>query len=160
MAIDWFSTAFDPTSLPKGLRAVYQYWLSRAGDDGLPAVNKFNLLELASDLLPNIAIVDMGPPSEAGSGRYLIVGSNVVSLFQDRVGSGKFSEVLAENRKPLIEDLSEQMAAERRPIYVRFEDTTDQGIEFHINMLILPLALEEAGSNLIVVVYDITEIPD
>ncbi len=159
MAIDWFSTTFDPTSLPKGLQAAHRYWLSQADDDGLPSASRFNPLDLRSELLPNIAIVDIGAVLDSDSGSYLMVGSNLVSLFHDRVGAGKLSELLSENRKPLIEDLGEQMAEERRPIYVRFEDTTDQGIDFLIKLLILPLALEEGGPNLIVSVYDITEKP-
>lgn len=156
MAIDWFSTAFDPTSLPKDLQAVYRYWLSKAEDGGLPGANRFNPLDLSTHLLPNITVVDIGTDTSG----HLMVGSNLVKLFHGRVGAGRLSEVMAENRQPLLKDLGEQMAEERRPIYVRFEDTTDQGTDFLIDMLMLPLALEESGPNLIVSVYNITESPD
>lgn len=157
MALDWFSTAFDPLSLPKGLQVAYKYWLSAADNAGLPQRKNFNPFELSLKLLPNIAIFELGLDSDPASGRHLMIGTELVKLFRERMGPEPLSELAAENRMPLFEDLGEQLAEERRPILVRFADTTDEGVEFVIDMLILPLALEQDGTNLLVSVSHITE---
>jgi hypothetical protein len=159
MAIDWFSTAFDPTNLPGNLQAAYSYWLSRTQGNELPPLERFNPLELPLELLPNTVIFDMGTAAGHENGRYLMIGTNMVKIFKARIGPGKLTELIAENRRPLLEDLSEQLIEERRPIHVRFGDKNDEGIEFSVDSILLPMALPPDGPNVVVAVNHIVVDP-
>jgi hypothetical protein len=159
MAIDWFSTAFDPTSLPPNLQAAYRHWLSCTDGSGLPEAAHFNPLELPVELLPNIAIFDMGQPGDAGTGRYLMVGTELVRFYGLRVGAGRLSELIADNRQALLEDIGDQLAEDRRPVHVRFADKGDQGVDFAVDLLLLPLGLSQDGPNLVVGVNHVVESP-
>ena len=153
MTTDWYSTAFDPLTLPERLQRAYNYWLSRADNSGLPTPSRFNPLDLPHELLTYLAVLELAQDGSSGDGRFRLVGGRVVELFGTQVGGQSLGKMLSSSGRSLIEDLSEQLSDERRPIYVKVTNARSLSTKATIDMLVLPLALTPDHANLAIMVF-------
>ena len=153
MTTDWYSTAFDPLTLPERLQLAYKYWLSRADQSGMPEPGQFNVLDLPPDLLTYLAVLELADEAGSGDGRFRLVGGKVVELFGAQVGGQSLGKLLTSRGRSLIEELSEQLVDERRPIYVKVTNALSLSTKATIDMLILPLALSPDHANLAIMMF-------
>ena len=77
----------------------------------------------------------------------------MVELFGAQVGGQSLGKLLTARGRSLIEELSEQLVDERRPIYVKVTNALSLSTKATIDMLILPLALTPDHANLAIMMF-------
>jgi hypothetical protein len=68
------------------------------------------------------------------------------------------SDLIADNRQPLFEDLHEHLLSQRKPIHVYFSDKDDHGTEVRVDALLLPLEPPSGQSCIVFGVNQIVEV--
>lgn len=154
MSIDWFGEGIDPTSLPKSLQAAHAYWVSLAGDGGLPTRDHFNPLALSDDIQSHVAIFEVASPSGEARGNVRLAGAAVIAFYGAGLGSQSLRELVHEPRRDLVDDLSEIFAdgGGHLPILARI-DRPRLKPDSTLHVLILPLREEPGRSRLVAAVY-------
>jgi hypothetical protein len=146
--------AFD--DLPKGLRAVYDYWRGLGGEELRCSWKQFDLSAIPSGFVPSTTVVDIGPTMEDnrfrfwGSQMTLIYGSDMTGKLPYELEPRDMAGAVFKNHFKVIEA--------RAPSASIFEFVKASGTVHSHRILRLPLS-DDGESVSQIVVVDLTAAP-
>ncbi len=143
--------------LPKGLRAVYDYWRGLGGEELRCGWKQFDLSAIPSGFVPSTMVVDIGPTMEDnrfrfwGSQMTLIHGGDMTGQSPYGLEPREVADALYKNHFKVIEV--------RAPSASIFEFVKASGTVHSHRTLRLPLSDDGETVSQIVVVVDLTAAP-